>query len=88
MQADRIRRSVERAVRQAGCAGITLRGLTRSSGGYWLVTFEIRRSAMVKREALRLIVGTWETDDAIAEQALERIRQALPLWLEEVNSEQ
>jgi hypothetical protein len=84
MLADRIRRCIEQAVQEAGWTTIRLRAISHSLGGQWIAVFDVRQSEkIVKAGMINLVAVRWDNDAEITMQVAERLREAIPSWLEE-----
>jgi hypothetical protein len=86
MKGDRIRRCIEKAMDAGGHRPqISLQDLSHTPNGSWVAYFEIRGSRRVlHREALVLTFKRWASERDIAECVLERINEALPLWISDM----
>jgi hypothetical protein len=83
-----VRRCVHEAITRSGSDRISLTDLSRTDTGAFVARFDIRGDARTLRdEPMLLFIERWASDSRIVEYVLQRIREAIPVWLEEADRE-
>lgn len=80
---DRIRKCVEKALRQADCSQLSLSNIAPGCG-VWIAYFNIEGTARaLRKESVVFHVYIDSTDEEVTAEVSFYLQRALPVWLEE-----